>query len=57
MKKLICEKVVRLIKGKQKLEKELHIKISIRGKEVEINGEPEEEYVAEKVIEALDFGL
>ena len=57
MKKLISEKIIRVIKGKQKLEKELNVKLSIRGKEVEIEGEPEDEYVAEKVLDALDFGF
>jgi len=57
MKIIICEKIARIIKGKQKLEKELNIKISIRGKEVEIDGEPENEYIAEKVIDALEFGF
>jgi KH domain-containing protein len=57
MKKLICEKIIRIIKGKQKLEEELNVKLTIRGKEVEIEGEPEDEYIAEKVIDALDFGF
>lgn len=57
MIKLICEKIIRIIKGKKHLEKELNVKLSIRGKEIEIDGNPEDEYVAEKVIEALDFGF
>jgi len=56
-KKIICEKIARIIKGKKKLEKELNVKLLIHGKEVEIEGEPEDEYVAEKVIEALEFGF
>lgn len=57
MKKLICEKAIRVIKGKQKLEKELNVRLSIRGKEIEIEGNPEDEYIAEKVIDALDLGF
>ena len=56
-KKIICEKIARIIKGKKKLEKELNVKLLIHGKEVEIEGEPEDEYVAEKVIDALEFGF
>ena len=56
-KKIICEKIARIIKGKQKLESELGVRLFIRGKEIEIEGEPEDEYVAEKVIDALEFGF
>ncbi|MEX2017232.1 MAG: hypothetical protein WD876_02065 [Candidatus Pacearchaeota archaeon] len=57
MKKLTCEKIVRIIKGKGRLESELNVKLSIRGKEITIEGSPEDEYVAEKIIDALDFGF
>ena len=57
MKKLICEKIIRIIKNKGNLEKELNITLEINGKEVTISGKPEDEYTAEKVIEALDFGF
>lgn len=57
MKKILSDKIVRIIKNKDNLEKELNIEIKIVGKEINIFGEPEEEYIAEKVIEALDFGF
>ena len=57
MKKLISDKIIRIIKAKENLEKELNISIEIKGKEVYISGKPEEEYIAEKVIEAIDFGF
>lgn len=57
MKKILSEKLPRILKAKKKLEKELNIKISNRGKEVYIKGSPEEEYTAEKVIEAINFGF
>jgi len=57
MKKIIVEKLPRIIKNKDRLEKELNITIKMRGKEVYISGKAEEEYIAEKIIEALDFGF
>ena len=48
---------MRIIKNKAKLEEILNIKITNRGKEVNIQGTPEDEYVAEKVIDALNFGF
>ncbi|MFH1503463.1 MAG: KH domain-containing protein [Candidatus Diapherotrites archaeon] len=57
MIKLICEKVIRIIKNKKKLEEELNVEITNRGKEIYISGEPEDEYTAEKVIESLEFGF
>jgi ribosomal RNA assembly protein len=57
MKKIISEKITRIIKSKGNLEKELNVKLEINGNEVTISGEPEDEYVAERVIEALDFGF
>ena len=57
MKTIISEKPVRIIKNRKRLEKELNIKITNRGKEISINGSPEDEYTAEKIIDALDFGF
>jgi ribosomal RNA assembly protein len=57
MKKIISDKVIRIIKSKDNLEKELNVTLEINGKEISISGKPEEEYIAEKVIEALDFGF
>ena len=57
MKTIISEKIARIIKNKKRLEKELNIKISNNGKEVSIEGEPVDEYVAEKVLEALNLGF
>ena len=57
MIKLIVDKLARITKNKKKLEKELEVKISNRGKEVYIEGDAEKEYLAEKVILALDFGF
>jgi len=57
MKKIIVKKLPRIIKNKDRLEKELNIIIETRGKEVYLSGKAEEEYIAEKIIEALDFGF
>jgi len=57
MQKIIVNKIARIVKSKKKLEKELKVKIEMRGKEIYISGDPEKEYIAIKVIEALDFGF
>ena len=57
MEKIICEKPNRIIKNRKKLEGKLGIKITEKGKEITIHGSPEDEYIAEKVIEALEFGF
>ncbi len=57
MKTILSEKLARIIKNKKRLERKLNIRISNRGKEVKIDGKPEDEYIAEKVIDALNFGF
>lgn len=57
MKTILSEKLPRILKNKKRLEKELNIQISNRGKEVTISGTPESEFIATKVIDALNFGF
>jgi len=57
METIYCEKLPRILKSKKILEKKLNIKITNRGKEISIEGKPEDEYIAEKVIDALNFGF
>ena len=57
MKTILSEKLPRILKNKRRLESKLNIKISNRGKEVKIDGKPEDEYIAGKVIDALNFGF
>ena len=57
MKKIIVDKLPRIIKSKKKLEQILNVKITNRGKEISISGKPEDEYTAEKVIDAINFGF
>lgn len=46
-----------IIKNRTRLEKALNVKITSIGKEVCIDGLPEDEYIAEKVIEAVEMGF
>lgn len=57
MIKLYIEKIPRIVKNKKQLEKSLNLKISNRGKEVYIEGNAEDEYIGEKVLEAINFGF
>ena len=57
MRKIIIDKVPRLIKLKKKLEQTLGVKITNKGKEFSISGSAEDEYIAEKIIEAIDMGF
>jgi len=57
MIKILSEKLPRILKNKKRLEKTLNVKITNRGKEVYIEGEAEEEFIAENVVEALNFGF
>jgi len=57
MKTIYSEKLPRILKNKKRLEKELNVKITNRGKEVSVNGDSEDEYIAEKIIDALNFGF
>ncbi|MEK6945323.1 MAG: KH domain-containing protein [Nanoarchaeota archaeon] len=57
MKRLMIDKTSRITKNKKKLEETLNAAISTKDKEVFIEATPEDEYVAEKVVEALNFGF
>jgi len=57
MRKILSEKLPRILKNKKRLEEKLNIKITNRGKEVFISGKSTDEYIAEKVIDALNFGF
>jgi KH domain-containing protein len=57
MKIIISEKFQKIIENKTRLERMLNIGISIKEKEISIEGSPEDEYVAEKVIDAISFGF
>ena len=57
MKKIISEHAGSIMKEKVRLEKELKVKITNRGKEIYIEGEPFQEYEAEKVFDAINLGF
>ena len=58
MKNFYSESAIGKIKrNKIMLEKELSVKISFKGKKIMISGAEIREYVAEKVIEAIDMGF
>jgi len=57
MKIIFSEKARRILQNKKRLEKELNIKISGKGKNISIIGTPENEFIAEKVIDAINFGF
>ena len=54
---IITDKVARIIKNRKKLERILKVKITNKGKEITFEGSPENEYEAEKVLQALDLGF
>ena len=57
MKKIFSEKVKKIISKKENLEEALNVKITYRGKEVFIEGKSEDEYYAELVLDAMNFGF
>ncbi|MBS3124258.1 hypothetical protein J4437_06525 [Candidatus Woesearchaeota archaeon] len=63
MKKIILENPQKIIKLKEMLEKGLNIKISSKNNtlkgtsEILVEGKSEDEYYAEKVIDAINFGF
>lgn len=57
MKQIFSEKLPRILKNKKRLEKILNVKITNKARDVFIQGESEDEYFAEKVIDALNFGF
>ena len=57
MKKILSDKLPRILKNKKRLEAKLKVKISNRGREVYIEGKPVDEYIAGMVIDALNFGF
>jgi KH domain-containing protein len=57
MKIILSEETSKLIEKKKEIEKTLSVKIKIKDKEISVEGSPEDEYIAEKVIDALGFGF
>lgn len=57
METIISPKFRKIIQNKKKLESELNVKITNRGKEMTIQGKPIDEYFAKSVIDAINFGF
>jgi len=57
MKKILSEKPIRIIKTKEELKRITGVNIDNRGKEIYLEGKPEDEFIAEKIVDALDFGF
>jgi ribosomal RNA assembly protein len=57
MKKILSEKPIRIIKAKEDLKRITGVNIDNRGKEIYLEGKPEDEFIAEKIVDALDFGF
>lgn len=57
MEKIYSEIAEKIALNKEKIEEKLNVKLSIKGKQIEIEGAPVEEYEARTVIEALEFGF
>ena len=57
MQTLIIDNIGKIRKAKEMLEKKLNIKINITGKKIEFSGGAIEEYEAEKILRAIDFGF
>ncbi len=54
---LISEDTSKVAKSKRKLERILNVKITVKKEEISLEGAPEDEYIAEKVVEAIVFGF
>jgi len=57
METINLENPRKIRQNKEALEKKLNVKITIKGKLAEIEGEPVEEYETITIIEALEFGF
>jgi len=57
MQEVYIEKFIEVLKNKTKLEKELEVKIENKGKNIFVDGEGDKEFIALKVLEAIDIGF
>ncbi|MDD5012256.1 MAG: hypothetical protein PHQ66_01250 [Candidatus Nanoarchaeia archaeon] len=54
---ITSDNIEKIIESKKKLERILNVKITIEDQNISAEGKPEDEYIAEKVIEAINFGF
>ncbi|MEK6844714.1 MAG: hypothetical protein AABX44_00495 [Nanoarchaeota archaeon] len=57
MKKIILDDLQKIIKLKYKFRRELNVNILVKDNELYIDGLPRDEYFAEKIIYAINFGF
>jgi len=57
MKIIPFDDISAILENKKKLENSLGVKIIVKKEEVSIDGKPEDEFIAEKVLDAISFGF
>jgi len=57
METLQIKSIGKIRQNKEAIEKKLNIKITIKGKQVTIEGDPVEEYETSMILDALEFGF
>jgi len=57
MQETYSEEIQKIFQNKKKLESELKIKITNKGKLIFVNGKPEDEFLALQVIDAINLGF
>ena len=57
MQEIYTEFLQKILKNKGRLEKELDVKITNKGKNIFIEGSAEDEYLALQVVEAINLGF
>jgi rRNA processing protein Krr1/Pno1 len=57
MQEIYTEFIRKVSQNKKKLEQELEVKITNQGKNLFIDGDPEKEFIALQVIEAINLGF
>ncbi|MEA3329212.1 MAG: hypothetical protein U9Q06_00530 [Nanoarchaeota archaeon] len=55
MKQIYIKSLRKLLQNKKDLEDKLNVKITVKGTSVSVDGEADDEYFAQRVIEAMDF--
>jgi KH domain-containing protein len=54
---IISDNISKIMKNKNRLERMLNVKIILKKDEISLEGAPENEYIAEKVIDAINLGF
>ena len=57
MQKIYVENIKEVLRNKNKLEKELEIKMKYKGKDVFVDGKAEKEFIAIEVLKAINLGF